>query len=353
MSTHLQLRLTGHRQVEAVEVPDREPGPGQVRVRVAAASLCPTDVKKWNDAALAERLDGAPLVLGHEFAGVVDAIGDDVESVSLGDRVAVDPVLRCGACRWCLGGKPGHCTALLGIGAAAGDAAECAGLARTIGITGGFEESTIVPAGQLIPLADGVSMAAGALVEPLADVVHAVRAARVRPGERAAVIGLGPMGLLHVEVLAAAGAEVTGVDLREDRNDVCRDLGSPAVTPDGLEETDVAFVVAGGGGYAPALELALDRLAPGGRVVLFSSAPRGVVVPIDTNRIHYRRQQMIGVVGFDPEDAERAVELLARGAVSVDRIRTPRVSLADAQAAFENVTGPGVLKAAIDFGGGA
>lgn len=341
---HLEMQLTGHRRFDAVTAPDPDIPPGAVLVEVAAANLCPTDVKKWDDRELGERLRGRGLVLGHEFAGTIVATGDGVIDLAVRDRVTVDPVLRCGSCPSCASGRPEFCTALLGLGAAAGDPVACAPLG------GGFAERVVVPAGNVLPLPDSVDFAAGSLVEPLADVMNSLETARLLPGDTAAVIGLGPMGLLHVEALLDAGIEVVGVDLREDRLAVARSLGAAAVLPSALGEADVVFVVAGGGGYVPSVQLGLERLAPGGRLVLFSSAPSGTLLPFDSNRVHYRRQQVLGVVGFERRHALEAIGLLSRGAISVDVLRTPSVPLRDLQTAFEGVADPGVLKAAIEFG---
>ncbi|WOF22986.1 alcohol dehydrogenase catalytic domain-containing protein [Microbacterium betulae] len=350
--THLQMELSGHRALRAVEAETPRPGPGHVLLAVEAASLCPTDVKKWDDAALAERLGGRGLVLGHEFAGTVVETSDGDEAL-LGMRAAVDPVLRCGACRACTTGRPGLCTSLLGIGAAAGDPVACAGLAATTGITGGFSERAIVPAANLIPIPAAVGFAAASLVEPLADVVCSVEAAGLRAGERAAVIGLGAMGLLHLDVLADRGVQAVGVDVRDDRLAQASAHGAPGVTPEQLDEVDVVFVVAGGAGHVPAALRGLEALAPGGRVVLFSSASAGRTAPIDTNRLHYRRQRIVGVVGFERHHAAEAVSLLERGAVAEEAIRTPSVALAELSDAFEAVGEPGALKPAIRIGAAA
>jgi threonine dehydrogenase-like Zn-dependent dehydrogenase len=283
------------------------------------------------------------------MAGEVVEVAFDVVGTRVGDRVAIDPVLRCGECAACAAGHTEFCNSLLGVGAAAGDPVACARLREEEGIGGGFAERLIVPAANCIPLPDDLDFEAAALVEPLADVMHSIEAARLAPGDMTAVMGLGPMGLLHVEALLHAGHRVIGVDLREDRREIVTSLGATAVHPDDLTMVDAVFVTAGGGGYAPATTTALDHLAPGGRVVLFSSAPTGTLLPVDTNRIHYKRQSMLGVVGFDRRHADDAIRVLRGGGITVDVIRQPRVALADIGSAFQHVLDPGVLKTAIDI----
>ncbi|GAA2224348.1 alcohol dehydrogenase catalytic domain-containing protein [Herbiconiux moechotypicola] len=359
--SYLSMELVGHRMVAPVQRDDAPLAVGEVRIRVEAASLCPTDVKKWDDAALPARLAALAeaeaeasvkargLVLGHEFAGVVIETHESVTDVLVGDRVTVDPVLRCGACRWCADGHPEYCVELLGIGAAAGDPVACV----VAGLGGGFAEHVVVPARNVIPLPDELSFADGALVEPLADVVHALEAARLRPGDVTAVVGLGPMGVLHVEALLFAGHRVIGVDPREDRRAVVEALGATAVVPHELPAVDAVFITAGGGAHVPATEHALERLAPGGRVVLFSSGAKGVALTVDSNRMHYRRQTLTGVVGFDRRHAVEAMRILASGGISVELVRQPSLPLARLGEAFAGVLDPGVLKTAILFGDSA
>ncbi|MDQ1129483.1 zinc-binding dehydrogenase [Microbacterium sp. SORGH_AS_0888] len=347
--TYVSMELVGYRRMAPVEREDRPLLSGQVRIAVRAANLCPTDVKKWDDRDLADRLGGLSVPLGHEFAGEIIDVAADVADLRAGDRVAVDPVLRCGRCEECVAGRSQFCSGLLGIGAAAGDPVACARLAVRDGIGGGFAEHVIVPATSCIPLPADLDYAAGSLVEPLADVMHGIEAARIVAGERAAVIGLGPMGLLHIEALRADGVEVVGVDLRDDRREVAAGLGVRAVHPDRFDTADVVFVTAGGGGHVPAIRLALAALAPGGRAVVFSSGPRGVEAAIDSNRLHYRRQSLIGVVGFDRRHAAEAVRVLRTGRVGVDLIRRPHVPLARVDDAFRAVQDPGVLKTAVDI----
>lgn len=347
--SYVSMELIAHRKVVSVEREAQPLRAGQVRLRVRAANLCPTDVKKWDDALLPVRLGGRSLVLGHEFAGEVTEVGAGVDTVQVGDRVAIDPILRCGRCASCRSGQAQFCTDLLGIGAAAGDPVACAELANTVGLGGGFAEEVVVPALSCLQLPDNVAFASGALVEPLADVMQSVEAARPTGGERAVVIGLGPMGLLHIEALRSAGAEVVGVDLRQDRRSHLVTTGVAAVTPDDMPPADIVCVTAGGQGHVPACQLALDKAAPGARIVLFSSATTGQVLSLDSNRLHYRRQRLIGVVGFDRHHARQAIDLLRLGRIDADSIRHPHVALRDLNEAFEKVLEPGTLKTAIDI----
>jgi threonine dehydrogenase-like Zn-dependent dehydrogenase len=192
-------------------------------------------------------------------------------------------------------------------------------------------------------------------VEPLADVVYSVAEAEQVAGRRCGVFGLGPMGLLHVEVLRHAGADVVGIDPREDRRAAALAFGAAeAAEPGKVGELDRAFIVAGGPALQAASEEALRLLRADGVLVLFASGPSDATLSLDLNRVHYRRQRIAGVVGFRPAHAERAIALLSAGAIDVDRLRSPKISLADLGRGFAETGAPGTFKFAVDLppGGG-
>jgi L-iditol 2-dehydrogenase len=348
--TYRAALLTAPRHLEVRDLEDPVLGAGEVLVRVRSTNLCPTDVKKWQDESLGALLRDRPLLLGHEIAGEVVATGSGVE-LRPGARVAINPVLPCGSCEACADARPAACERLTAIGAAAGPVEANARLLAERGIGGGFAEIVKAPRSALFALPDDVSFAAASLLEPLADVLCGIAAGGTVEGRRCVVYGLGPMGLLHVQALAYLGAHVTGVDPREDRRDGALAFGADdAVDPDAAPVADRAYVVVGGAGLVPAATAALEHLEVHGSVVLFASGPSGAVVPVDANRLHYRRQRLVGVVGFETEHAQQALQLLAASAIDVDGLRTPRLrDLDDLQGAFEAIGRPGVLKPAIDF----
>jgi L-iditol 2-dehydrogenase len=336
--------------LELSELPEPAVGENEVLIRVVGVNVCPTDVKKWAEPEFIRALNGNPLVLGHEVAGEVVEVGPGVDELRDGDRVAVDPIVR----RGLHPALPSDAAEeILGIGAAAGSVEKNASLLRDFGIGGGFSELLKIPAGCAIPLPDDVSFAAGSLVEPLADVVHSIEAAGPLKGRLCAVFGLGPMGIMHAWVLLSEGAEVVGFDPREDRRRAAAGLGLRVMTaPNPADQFDAAFVTAGRKGFLPATQAALSVLAPSGTVVLFASGPRGARLDLDVNRVHYNRQRLVGVVGFERPHALRAIQLLHSGVIDVEAIRQPHFPLRRVQQAFEHFGDPGTLKIAIDMPGG-
>ena len=189
----------GDVRVEAVP-PPAPPGPGDVQLQVSWCGICGTDLEEWISGpvfipvAAPHPVTGrrAPLVLGHEFAGVVVAVGDGVAGPRPGQRVAVDTIVSCGSCRWCRHGEVTRCPALGALGLH-GD--------------GGLAQLCNAPARMCLPVPDTVADDEAALAEPLAVAVRALRRGGLGPGERVAVVGAGAVGLMAVQAAAALGAD--------------------------------------------------------------------------------------------------------------------------------------------------
>ncbi|WP_413105592.1 alcohol dehydrogenase catalytic domain-containing protein [Streptomyces sp. Inha503] len=250
--------LDGRGSPEIHELPDPEPGPGDLVIAPAAVGICGTDLHL----ACGDYPTGRfPVVPGHEFSGTVVSVGRGVEDFSPGDRVCVDPNVACGACEECRAGATNLCPELVPIGVTTDGA--CAELVR-------------VPAKVAYRLPDGLDFATGALVEPLACVLHA--ASRIRPvkDQRVLVYGAGSIGLLAVACARARGAR--SVDVIEPsavRRGAAVEFGADAVYAPGLRPSghDVDLAVEASG-HPSAVADALDRLAKRGTLLQM-----GVVSP--------------------------------------------------------------------------
>jgi (R,R)-butanediol dehydrogenase/meso-butanediol dehydrogenase/diacetyl reductase len=193
-------RFHGPGDIRVEDVPEAEVGPGQVEVTVDWCGICGTDLHEYLEGPIFIPAKGSPhpitgeelpVVMGHEFAGVVSAVGSGVTTVREGDKVAVEPYYVCGECSACVAGRYNICRKLGFIGLA--------------GQQGGFAEKCVVDARWAHPIGD-LGTDIGALVEPLAVGYHAVRLSGLRPGGTAAVFGSGPIGLVTAAALKAAGA---------------------------------------------------------------------------------------------------------------------------------------------------
>jgi (R,R)-butanediol dehydrogenase/meso-butanediol dehydrogenase/diacetyl reductase len=309
------------------QVPPPAATAGEVVVAVAACGLCGSDLHEYLHGPIyiprqPHPLTGLmpPVTLGHEFSGRVVEVGPRVTTVRAGDRVAVNPCLVCGECRWCRSGRPNHCAKLATIG-----------LSRD----GALAPLVAVPAYGCHALPAAVDDEQGATVEPLAVAVHACRRARLAGGERVVVVGAGPIGLLVLQVARARGAAwVAVVEPREDRRGLARALGADAVLDPGAGDparavadltdgarADVAFECVG----SPAAFAAAFRAAgKGGRVALVGLVPE--TVPANALLIVAHEKEIIGSSAYVDEFPE-AIDLLARRQVRIEPLVTARVPL--------------------------
>lgn len=198
-STMVAARLHGPGDLRVEQVPHPgEPGPGQALIRVKATGICGSDLHSFHDARIGDTPIQGPLILGHEFAGVVEEVGPDAlnghfDPLAAGTRVAVDPAQPCGRCEFCEQGHPNLCRRLHFCG--------------NYPDGGSFAEWILMPARSCFPLPDALDDEQGALLEPLGVAIHAVDLARIRVGHSVAILGAGPIGLLILAIARLAGAE--------------------------------------------------------------------------------------------------------------------------------------------------
>ena len=188
---HLAV-LAAAGRIEMREAPIPCPAPGEVLVRLRAVGICGSDVHYYVDGRIGDAVCEFPFVLGHEPAGEVAALGAGVQGLTVGQRVALEPASPCGACQQCVSGRANCCPKVRFLG--------------TPPIPGVFAEYHCFAAHQCVPIPDNISFEAAATLEPLAVGVHAVNLAGIRPGDRVAVLGCGPVGILTAMAARAAGA---------------------------------------------------------------------------------------------------------------------------------------------------
>jgi L-iditol 2-dehydrogenase len=327
-------RLHAVGDLRLAEEPLPEPGPGMSLVRVTAVGICGSDLHWWGEAGIGDATLARPLVLGHEAAGVIE------DGPRRGERVAIDPAIWCGTCRPCRDGYRNLCARI-----------EFAGHG---GQDGAMREYIAWPAHLLHPLPAGLGDADGAMLEPLGVAIHALDLGRVRLGAAAAVAGCGPIGLLLIQVLRAAGAgPVTAFDPRPHRRAAATRFGAAAaLDPAGLrterdlsqvagEGVEVAFEMAG---TDEAVRLAMLAARPGGRVVL-GGIPAGDETTFQAS-VARRKGLTIAMVRRMNDVYPRAIGLAAAGRVALPPLVTGRFSLAqapDAMAAAAARTGLKVI----------
>ncbi|WP_018155163.1 zinc-dependent alcohol dehydrogenase family protein [Demetria terragena] len=301
-------------------IPDPTPGSGEVVVEVAACGVCGTDLHIF-DGEFAPRF---PIVPGHEFAGVVVALGADVSFITEGDRVAVDPSLPCHACRYCRQGRSNLCDNWAAIGVTA---------------DGGAAQYAVAPQGNCVRIPEAARLEDFALVEPLACAISGMDALPRRPSEHYLIYGAGTMGVLIAGMARTSGAaSVTVVEPRAERRLGVESLTGADLAVASSDEADRRDwdTVIDCTGVAAAIEDGLSRVAKGGTYLQFGVPHTGTRVEIDPHRVYQHEITIAGSMSVR-NSFERAVDLLSHGALDPRRIITAEFALEEYRSALEAV----------------
>ena len=308
-----------------------EPGPGQVLVRVRAGGICGSDLSYYFKGKSGDFVMRDPLVLGHELAGEIAALGEDVTSFTAGQRVAVNPGLNCGTCRFCVRGMTNHCLHMRFLGSAS----------VYPHAQGAFREYIVVAESQCVAIPDGFDYGMASMAEPLAVTLHALRHASSLIGARVLVVGCGPIGCMLVATAKRAGAHgITAVDLAQPALDKALEMGADAI----VSATDTAqieqwqqrrgtFDVAVEASGSPAgLDTALRTAVAGGTVLQVGNMPAGQS-PVSMNHIMSKELRFQGSFRFGVEYAT-AVEEIVSGKINLRPLMSHTYPLAEANEAF-------------------
>lgn len=300
--------------------PDPRPGPQDVLVDVRAAGICGSDLHGYEGRSNRRH---APMVMGHELAGRVIALGAHADRALLGRRIVVQPFVHCGTCDACARGATNLCRNR-----------------RYIGTTcdGGMAERVVVPGANALPIDDALPDTHAALTEPLAVALHAAARCGELRGARVRVAGGGAIGLLTLVALRRAGAvDVQVVEPLESRRAVARSLGATAAVDPGeaSANTDDTFDVAVDAvGAEPTFAACVAAVRPAGTVLALGG---WTSVRTDLSRIVTRELTVIGSFNFTPTTFERSLRMLERGEVDADRLVGAGMPMADGADAFRQL----------------
>lgn len=307
------------------------PGPGQVALRIRQGGICGSDLHYYLHGGFGTVRVRQPMVLGHEIAGEVASLGAGVAGLAVGDRVAVNPSLPCGACRYCLEGLAQHCLDMRFYGSAM----------RMPHVDGGFRQHLVCEAAQAVKLPADMPLQRAAFAEPLSVCLHAAHQAGSLLGARVLITGAGPIGMLCLLVARHAGArQVVMTDLSPTPLALATRLGADAVhdlraspealAPYGAEKGhfDVVFECAGSGA---ALAGAIGAARPGATIV---QVGLGGDATVPLNALVAKEIALRGTFRFHAEFAQ-AVDILARGAIDPMPLLTEVLPMEKAVAAFD------------------
>lgn len=315
----------GDIKIEETAEPEA-PGYGEIVVRVRACGVCGSDVTPWY-------MDPrAPVVMGHEPAGDITAIGEGVTNFAVGDRVALHHHVPCMVCDLC---RRGAYT-------------QCAMFKQTRLYPAGMAEYVRVPAeivrSDVLKIPEHLSYEAGALVEPIACCVRALDRADVRVGDTVVVVGAGFNGIVMALLASHWGADrVTILEMNPIRMQRARDLGLLVMDSSAADiKEQVAAWADGKGPHAvlvtpskiPVIQFGFDLVAPGGTLLMYGPPQVGEALPIDANRLFFKEITLRGTYSAAPYDIQRTMSMLANGVINADDLITHRFPLDEAQEAW-------------------
>jgi 2-desacetyl-2-hydroxyethyl bacteriochlorophyllide A dehydrogenase len=331
------MRLEGVGQLFTREVDKPAPGPDDLLVRVEACGVCGTDRHLFHG----EFPSKPPVTLGHEFSGIIEAMGSHVSGFAVGDRITGDPNIACGRCSHCVNGRVNLCRNLQAIG---------------ISRDGGFADYVIVPQKQAFLLPANLDPMFGAFCEPLACCLHGIDLAEIKAGSSVVVLGGGVIGLLTVQLARLAGASTVILSTRQaSRRELAENLGATAsVDPTSMDIVDTiagpSGLVTGGvdvvlecAGVGETVQQATRLVRPGGTVVILGVMAQGEKIEIEPFDLLFREVKLVTSF-LNPFTHRRAADLIASGTIEVERLISRKVSLDDAPAVVSNQPGRGEVK---------
>jgi L-iditol 2-dehydrogenase len=329
-------------RVEEVDIP--EISRGELLIRNHVALTCGTDLKMY---LRGHRLANPPLIIGHEFAGTVERVGEGAQGFEKGMRVVAANSAPCMSCHYCRIGKPNLCDHLDEV---------------LVGFSspGAYAEYVRLPARivrqntHAIP--ENVPFETAAFVEPLACVVHGIELSGIRAGDLVFVIGAGPIGLMHIQLAKIHGAKTVVVtDAITERLQMAAQFGADQlVAPSNsitklkaLSENRGADVTIEAVGKPETWELAVQATRKGGTTVLFGGCPAGSKASIDTGLMHYGELTLRGVFHHTPGDVREALRLISTAQVNVAQLVTHRMRLTEVEEALRLMQKGTAIKVAI------
>ncbi len=346
-NTMKAIRLLGKENIELQEISIPEVKEDEMLIKVRAASICGTDLRMWKNG-YANVSEQNPLTLGHEFSGDIVKVGTRINNYQVGQKVSVAPNMGCGTCDMCTSGNTHLCKDYQAFG---------------VTIDGGFAEYVKIPKecivqGNVSPLDEQISYVEAALVEPLSCVYNGQLLLGIRPGDDVLVIGMGPIGMMHIMVAKLLGAGKVFVnDLSKDRLEKAKELFPECIpiygnVKEGLKTNhqngvDICIIAAPA---ADAQAQSLEYMNMNGRLLFFGGLPdHKKIVPINTNLIHYKQLRIQGCTKQSISQYRKCAKLVNDGRIPLNIIGSQTYQPEEYLIAFSNVAATQGLKHIIVF----
>lgn len=338
MSKYKVSVISGVKELTTHELELKQPHGKQVLVKVDSCAICTLEQRVYKGI-----MQRYPFAGGHESAGIVEAVGEDVKSVKPGDKVAMRMLTSCGECYYCRSGHENQC--VISFKAAVHDGFPG---------PGGFAEYMLVDAKCIYKLADDIDLTHAALTEPLACCIHSVNSANIKLGEDVVVIGVGIMGALHIQLAKLRGAHVIACEVDEARLEVAKKMGADVVINSKKENAieKVKALTDGRGADVVFCTVALsnvaaDSIAMAGklaRVVMYSSFHPDNPIQLSVNKIHSSEMIVTGSVNPNNADFQTSTRLLSYKLIDVSHLISDVVSFDNINKAFEEAIDPSTYR---------
>ena len=310
--------IPGPNEISLSERDKPIPGSGEVLIQVMASGICGTDLHIYHG----EYLGDYPVIPGHEFSGVVTAVGSQVKRFKIGDRVAVEPNIACDNCEHCLNNRQNFCLNWQAVG---------------VTLPGGMAQFVTAPEKVVFDIGD-LAFEQGAFVEPLSCVIHGVERAHIELGDRVAILGAGPIGNLILQVSRLQGAtHITVLENNPGRAELARKTGADVVVND-IEDlkNDGYDVVIDATGVIPVMNRTIDFARKGGTVLLFGVPPTGANIEMEAFKIFQKGLTLLSSF-TSVRNSFQAIHLLQSGQIQVEPLISHRLPLQALPDAFRMI----------------
>ncbi len=323
-------KLEAREGIWRVDAPEPTPGPNDLLMRITKTSLCGTDVHIYNWDAWSQHTVPVPLITGHEWVGVVEAVGTEVRGFEVGDRVSGEGHITCGHCRNCRAGRRHLCRNTVGVG---------------VQRQGAFADYFVLPAFNAFKLPDAISDDMGAILDPLGNAVHTALTYDL-VGEDVLITGAGPIGLMAAAVARFVGARnIVITDVKESRLALAQRMGATVGVNVADPATDLSDVMASLGmteGFDVVMEMSgapsayvqiLDTIIHGGKVALLGIPTREIA--IDWNKVVFKGLHLQGIYGRQMFETWYKMRNLLQAGLDVTPVITHHFAADDFQQAFD------------------
>ena len=310
------------------DVPDPKCGPGEFRIRITHTAICGTDkhIFEWDE--WAQNNLKLPLIVGHEFCGIIDEVGPHVTHYKVGDRVSGEGHITCGNCRNCRAGKKHLCPETIGVG---------------VHRDGAFAEYLVIPESNVWPLHEGIPSEIAAFFDPLGNAVHTALAFNIT-GEDILICGAGPIGMMAAAICKFSGSRnIVVTDINDYRLNLAKDLGASRTVNPRKEDIGTVFEELGiSHGFDVGLEMSgnpeafnqmISLMYNGGNIALLGLLPNSTKV--DWNKVIFKGLNIKGIYGREMYDTWYKMTQMIRSGLSVSKVLTHHFKIDDFQKAFK------------------